>query len=80
MLEVKELRELDSAPAILLHIAVTLIIIISVRLLLSPYSITTESNVKGHENKGNDHFKMLLIVRQILLVSNLENVYEQYGE
>ena len=26
MLEVKELRELDSAPAILLHIAVTLII------------------------------------------------------
>ena len=43
--------------------------------LISPYNITPESNIKGHENKGNDHqLKKFYIANQILLVSTLENV------
>ena len=35
----------------------------------------------GQWNKENDHqFQMLLIIKQILLVSSLENYREQYGE
>ena len=43
--------------------------------LISPYNITPESNIKGHENKGHDHqLKKFYIANQILLVSTLGNV------
>ena len=43
--------------------------------LNSPYNITPLITRQGHENKGNDHqLKKLLIVEQVLLVSNLGNV------
>ena len=43
--------------------------------LNSPYNITPLITHQGHENKGNDHQpKKLLIVKQILLISNIENV------
>ena len=36
---------------------------------------------KGRVNKGNDHnFKKLLIVRQILLVSTIRNVWWTVGK
>ena len=39
--------------------------------LISPYNITPESNIKCHENKGNDQLEELLIDKQILLISTL---------
>ena len=43
--------------------------------LISPYNNTLESN-KGHENRGDDHqLKQLLIIKQILFVSTLGNVW-----
>ena len=44
-------------------------------LLISPYNITFESNIFVYESKGNDHhFRKLLIVKRILLVSSIGNV------
>ena len=43
--------------------------------LISPYNITPLITHQGHENKGNDHqLKKLLIGKQILLTSTIENV------
>ena len=44
--------------------------------LVSPYNNTAESFIQDHENKGNNHqLKRLLIVKQILLVNTLGNVW-----
>ena len=44
--------------------------------LNSPYNITPLITHQGHENKGNDHqLKKLLIVKQILLVSTIGNIW-----
>ena len=43
--------------------------------LRSPNSITPESNIAGHEKKGNDcELNKLYTVRQILLVISIGNV------
>ena len=46
--------------------------------LISPYNLTPKSPpLLAHENKINNHqLKKLLIVRQILLVSTLANVWK----
>ena len=47
---------------------------------ISPYNITPWSNIKVSRIKRNDQQLKFLIVKQILLVSALGNIREQYGE
>ena len=48
--------------------------------LISPYNITPWSNIKVKRIKRNDQQLKFLIVTQILHVSALGNIREQYGE
>ena len=48
--------------------------------LIFPHNITPWSNIKVTRIKRNDQQLKFLIVKQILLVSALRNIREQYGE
>ena len=49
--------------------------------LISPNAVTHESQIQGHESKGNNHqLKKPLMVEQILFVSSIGDVWKQCGE